>query len=613
MTDVIRHRGPDDEGFFMQGPLGFGFRRLSILDLTPAGHQPMTVGGGQVTIVFNGEIFNYVELRKELKALGHNFVSSGDTEVLLHAYLQWGRDCLPRLNGMWAFAIYDHRTGKIFGSRDRFGIKPLYRYRDAAQVIFASEIKSIRTSDRYRHQTNWTVAADYLLRDRLDETDETFFAGIEKVGAGCAFELDLAGNYREWHYWSLPTAEEWQAANPAQAYDELFESAMALHMRSDVPVGVHLSGGLDSTAIVCAASRIRQQAGATGPIRAFSFTADGFDESKYINATLAQSHAQLELLQRDAAKIWDTLPKLLWHHDEPVHSLAPVVGFQLMEMTARAGIKVVLNGQGADETAAGYDSYFTNYWQTMLSQFQYKQAWQEIAAYAAGHGQQGKKIFLDQLAFYGRALFSSLPAYRDLSRRRSKAHLRANPWLSGDLVDSIAIDTSRLDYRLQQVLETAVSKAPLPLYLRIEDRNASAHSIESRVPFLDYRLVEFLFRLPDNWRVRGPWNKYVQREGLKGRIPEMVRTRVDKMGFPTGRKNWFAPALYDPLHALFSSQKTRERGILQTDRILQNLERMKLDGSETVLPIFQLAQFELWCRQVESKQSSTLSKGNSHQ
>ncbi len=599
MTDVIRHRGPDDEGFFTKGPLGFGFRRLSILDLSPAGHQPMTVADGQVTIVFNGEIFNYVELRTELAALGHHFVSSGDTEVLLHAYLEWGRDCLPRLNGMWAFAIYDHRTGVIFGSRDRFGIKPLYRYRDAAQVIFASEIKSIRTADRYRHKTNWTVAADYLLRDRLDETDETFFAGIEKLGPGCAFELDLAGNYREWRYWTLPTYEKGFSTNPAQEYDELFESAMALHMRSDVPVGVHLSGGLDSSAIVCAASRLRQQAGALDPIRAFSFSADGYDESQYIKATVAQSQARVELLMRDANSLWDTLPRLLRHHDEPVHSMAPVVGYQLMEMTARAGIKVVLNGQGADETAAGYGSYFTNYWQSMFSQSQYQQAWHEIGAYAAGHGLNGKKLYLEQLAFYGRSHLSRLPAYRTLSRRRAIAHLHGNPWLSGDLASLIKINATRPDYQLQPTLKSAVTMAPLPLYLRIEDRNASAHSIESRVPFLDYRLVEFLFRLPDNWRIRGPWNKYVQREGLKGRIPENVRTRIDKMGFPTGHKNWFVSELYEPLYMLFSSQKTRDRGIYRVDQILAALECIKKEGKAIDAPIFKLAQFELWCRQVE--------------
>ncbi len=242
----------------------------------------------------------------------------------------------------------------------------------------------------------------------------------------------------------------------------------------------------------------------------------------------------------------------------------------------------------------------------MLMQFQYQQAWQEIAAYAAGHGQNGKKIYLNQLAFYGRSLFSRLPAYRSLSRRRAIADLRANPWLTGDLADLIAMDSTQPDYQLQPILESAVSKAPLPLYLRIEDRNASAHSIESRVPFLDYRLVEFLFRLPDNWRIRGPWNKYVQREGLKGRIPEIVRTRIDKMGFPTGRKNWFASILYEPLHALFSSQKTRERGIYRIDQILAALECIKKEEKAIDIPIFKLAQFELWCRQVEEVQNECL-------
>src|SRR5688572_23564351 len=203
MIASIRHRGPDDEGTFFSGAVAMGFRRLSILDMTPLGHQPMLSDDGEVALVFNGEIYNYVELRDELVQLGHSFKSTGDTEVLLHAYLQWGDDCVNRFNGMWAFVIHDRRRGRLFGSRDRFGMKPLYRCSDSNRMMFASEIKAIRASGLYSDAVNWRTATRYLLEGRLDDTPESFFAGIDQVPAGNAFEVTLDGKMRQWRYWSV--------------------------------------------------------------------------------------------------------------------------------------------------------------------------------------------------------------------------------------------------------------------------------------------------------------------------------------------------------------------------------------------------------------------------
>lgn len=606
MTDVIRHRGPDDEGFFLSGPVGLGFRRLSILDLSPAGHQPMTLSDAGVTIVFNGEIYNFLELRHELEAMGHQFRSTGDTEVLLHAYLEWGQDCLSRLNGMWAFVIHDRRTSSLFGSRDRFGIKPLYRHHSRDQVLFASEIKAIRASGHHDGKINWQVAASFLSHGCLDESTESFYEGIVQVGAGCAFEVAVDGSYREWRYWSLEGIESRPSHDPAADYAELFEDAVRLHMRSDVPVGVHLSGGLDSSSIICASARIRTAAGATDPLMAFCFTSRQFDESRYIAATLAQTRASMEQLDADARTIWDDLPTMLWYQDEPVHSMTAAVSFQLMKLTAARGLKVVLNGQGADETAAGYPSYFVNYWHGLLRSGKWQRAWSEIGSHAKRHGGSPVAVFARQLQFLARTSLSHSSTYRALSRARSVQRLHANPWISQEMASHLSPPVDAIvDHALTPALVRSVCESPLPLYLRVEDRNASAHSIEVRVPFLDYRLVEFLFRLPDNWRMRGPWNKYVQREAMRKRIPDLVATRVDKMGFPTPAQEWFSGPLYEPLRDLLSSQKTRERGIYNMDAVLAALDRQHQgQGQGTIsAPLFAIAEFELWCRQSDCAQT----------
>ncbi len=266
MAAILRHRGPDDEGSHVDGAVAFGFRRLAILDLTPTGHQPMISADGQLVLVFNGEIYNYVELRQELVSLGHVFTSSGDTQVLLAAYRQWGRECLPRLNGMWAFLIYDRRAGMLFGSRDRFGVKPLYRYRTADAVFFASEIKAIRASGRYTGQPNWSRVAGFLLDTQLDMQEagrDTFHVGIEEIPAGSAFELGLDGGATEWRHWSLPTQPRPSLADPPNVLFDTLADSVRLRTRCDVPVGVSLSGGLDSTAVICLMAELHEQGDAT--------------------------------------------------------------------------------------------------------------------------------------------------------------------------------------------------------------------------------------------------------------------------------------------------------------------------------------------------------------
>jgi asparagine synthase (glutamine-hydrolysing) len=595
MVGAIRHRGPDDEGTYFAGPLGMGFRRLSILDMSPLGHQPMLSDDGQVVLVFNGEIYNYLELRGELQALGHRFKSTGDSEVLLRAYLEWGTDCVSRFNGMWAFIIHDARTGSLFGSRDRFGIKPLYRYSDDDHFLFGSEIKAIRVSGLYRGGTNWQVARRYLLDGRLDTTPETFYTGIEQIAPSTSFEVTREGAFKQWRYWSVHDESGGSVDDPAIAFADLFEDAVRLHMRSDVPVGVHLSGGLDSTAIICAAARIRTAARASGPLMAYSYIAREFDETRYINDTIEQTAANLVKLHTDPVRLWELLREVLWFQDEPMHSMTPVVGYELMRRSAADGIKVILNGQGADETIAGYRNYFNDYWCTLITHGRIAQAWREIGRYVAVHGGNQPQLFMRQWRRLAQSQLAGARGYRRLANwnRRRVADQR---WFTHELShDQASEDPGRLPTDLNASLARSIYRDPLPLYLRLEDRNSMAHSVEARLPFLDYRLVCLLFTLPAEWRLRGPWNKYVLREAMRGRIPESVRTRIDKMGFPVPARNWFADTLNEPALEMVNSRAARERGIYNTGEIVKDIERHRRGEIDATAKIFKVAQFEAWC------------------
>lgn len=595
MLSVLRHRGPDDSGTYQSGSVSFGFRRLSILDLSPAGHQPMSTPDGMVTVVFNGEIYNFVELRRELKALGYQFRSSGDTEVLLYSYCEWGKECLAKMNGMWAFLIHDRRTGKIFGARDRFGIKPLYRYRSHDCVLFASEIKAILASGLCPRDINWPVAAAYLTHERLDETDETFITGVEKIPAGTAFEMEITnGACKQWRYWNVEDARWDSGGDPVEAFASLFEDVVRLHMRSDVPVAVHLSGGLDSTSILCASARIRRENGAADPLLAFSYMPSEFDESEYIRASIEHTGAKLVPLETSASALWKDLDDVLRFQDEPVHSPTALIGYQLMRVTAEHGIKVVLNGQGADETLAGYPSYFVNYWHDLMSQARFRTAWREMTAFAAGHNQSLKSLLLRQLALLTVLMLSRVPGYR-LARSIARPLLaRERGWYSDSIRAQAEPRSEVEDWGLDATLARSQERAPLPLYLRIEDRNSMAHSIEVRLPFLDFRLVSLAHSLASSWKLRGPYNKYVLREASRGRIPEVVRSRLDKMGFPTPTRKWLAGPLYDCAVQALDSRAARESGIYNVDKILSDLALHRRGSVDLGAKLFDVVQFEVW-------------------
>lgn len=606
MTDALIHRGPDDDGCFTEGAVALGFRRLAILDLSPAGHQPMISPDGRFVIVYNGEIYNYLELREELRALGHSFRSTGDTEVLLAAYRQWGPDCLERLNGMWAFLIYDRRDRRLFGARDRFGVKPLYVHRGRHCLLFASEIKGILASGLLPEvAVNWQVAARFLLHGQLDEAPrQTFYRHIEQLPPGTAFEVSAEGHYRDWSYWSLDGIEERPDPEAPERFFALFEDAVRLRLRSDVPVGVCLSGGLDSTAIICSMARQREAAGddADDPLHTFSFIDRDFDESAYIADTLAQTKAVSHRLGVTPLEMWDRTVEALRFHDEPYHSSSAIMGFELMRLAKAGGVKVVLNGQGADEAIAGYPNYFWHLWDSLLSSGRLGTLWQALSAYTAAHGGRPSEIFSSVARrALGRSL-RAIPLYREAARRRFRERLDETSWVSPQVAEACTHDPDEPErVSLGRSLIDSVEGNWLRLYLRVEDRNSMAHSLEARLPFLDYRLVSYVCSLPDEWKIRGPWNKVILREAMKGRMPESVRSRVDKFGFPVPIERWFRTDLHEPFQDLIADRRTRERGLYDIEAIERGIMRQKHERADIGSAFYRFVQFEHWMRLLDER------------
>jgi asparagine synthase (glutamine-hydrolysing) len=430
----------------------------------------------------------------------------------------------------------------------------------------------------------------------LDDTPETFYSDITQIPAGTAFELTLNGQFKQWQYWSVEDVPVSNVSNPAAAFAELFEDAVRLHMRSDVPVGVHLSGGLDSTSIICASARLREAAGAVGPLMAFSYGDPNFDESKYIDDTIEQTGATLVRLSTSPGRLWELLSEVLRFQDEPIHSMTPLVGYELMRVSAANGVKVILKGQGADETIAGYGSYFPNYWCGLIRQGRMVEAWHEMGRYTQAHGGSRSAEYLQNCKRTLQGWLGGSRAYREMARaRRSRADVNGG-WFTQELSQQRAIgDSGRARIGLNEELAYSIEHDPLPLYLRVEDRNSMAHSVEARLPFLDYRVVSFLFGLPPEWRLRGHLNKYVLREAMRSRIPESVRSRVDKMGFPVSQKSWFADALAQPVLDIMASREARERGIYNTEVIVRDIERHRKGEIDASAKIFKAAQYEVWC------------------
>jgi asparagine synthase (glutamine-hydrolysing) len=570
MTRALRHRGPDDEGYLLADsrtgrtcahrgadtaagvdatPLpslppegtdvALGHRRLAILDLSPAGHGPMASADRTLWITYNGEVYNYVELRDELRGRGHEFRTGTDTEVLLAAYAEWGEDALRHLNGMFAFALYDARRGVLFAARDRFGVKPFFYHHTLGLFAFASEIKGVLANPRVARAVHEPTLAGFLSRGQLDEGEQTFFEGVLSLPAAHRLTLDVkSGRLAVSRWYDVPVPAEERAADPS-AFRALLEDAVRLRLRSDVDVGTCLSGGLDSSSLVALTARLRQ--GDRGR-RAFSILYDepGMIERPFVEAVVAATGVEAHETSASAADLLADLPALIRHQDEPIPSAGPFSHWRVMRLAHEHGMKVLLDGQGADEILAGYPY--------QLGAFFGETAARSGTGRAIREARAATQVTGRPLMFHlGLLAYQRLPlpaALRRLAVGRFSTHTHVpRAMLEPGLAARLAPDAGLRHLPRATLREERLAnlwRTSLPALLRYEDRNSMAFGIEARTPFLDYRLVEHAIALPAQALVKGGWSKAILRDAMSGVLPETVRLRRDKLGFTTPEKRWMA-------------------------------------------------------------------------
>lgn len=591
MASALDHRGPDGDGAFADEGVALGFRRLAVIDLSDAGMQPFPSDDGALRLIHNGEVYNYRELRRELDAFGHRFRSQTDTEVILRAYEQWGERCVERFNGMWAFALWDGRERLLFCSRDRFGVKPFYYSWDGSRLAFASELKAFRAAGPL--EPHLPAVRDYLEQGYADHTDETFFAGIRKLPPAHSLVVDGSG-LRLRRYWSLEPREA--PADPAAAVRDLFLDAVRLRLRSDVPVGTCLSGGIDSSAIACAVDHLlRTEAENARPVgdRQRTFTAyfeeRGFDERTYAKAVVDHTRSQPHWITFDSNDLLDALPSIVRTQDEPFGSTSIAAQWFVLRAAKDAGLKVMLDGQGADETLAGYHGYFGPFFADLLRRGKLRELAAELRAYRAVH-RAGVTTAAVALA---RPFLPARVRWTLRARVRGGAAL-AHPGLPP--TDAAELDGSGDDF-LHRQIRLILTRRGLPELLRYEDRNSMAHSLEARVPFLDYRLVELLFSLAPGELIERGRTKAVLRRALADLLPTTVRDRVDKVGFATPEATWLRESLGDLAEDVFASREFHERGFVNAAAAQRSLARHRAGERTAGFELWRALCVELWARE----------------
>jgi asparagine synthase (glutamine-hydrolysing) len=578
MSERIRHRGPDGSGIRVEGPVGLAHRRLAIIDLTDAARQPMGNEDGTLWLVYNGEIYNFIELRGELAGRGHRFRSEGDAEVILHAYEEWGRDCLARFNGMWAFALWDSRRQELFCARDRFGIKPFYYTRVGDTILFASEIKALLAHPGVGRRPDDALLLAFLAWGVIDHTEGTMFEGVRQLRPAHRITFSRPGGGTPERYWDLamnplpglPFPEEDERA--ARAFRDLLTDAIRIHLRSDVPVGTCLSGGIDSSTLAMVINRlIRAESprsiGDRQKTFSIIFPDPRFNEEGFIDEVVAAAEVDARKGTVEPGEILRDLPRLLAMQDEPFGSLSIAAQFRVMELASRS-VKVVLDGQGGDEELGGYLAYQGSYLAGLLRDLHLSTALHEMWGTSRHH-----RGFLPD-------------ALRQLLVRRERRAL-----LRGDIPP-----VSRYTGSLDEVLKREILATNLPALLHWEDRNSMAFSIESRVPFLDHRVVEFLGALPLRQKIRDGVTKYILRKAIKGLVPESIRCRMDKMGFVTPEEVWMREGLRPFVMEILTSPGFRSRKYWDADQVLESFKRYVAGGEAYSPELFRIVCTELWLR-----------------
>lgn len=586
MTDIIRHRGPDDEGFvlfenngqfyccagqetpkivweskLLYSPvisidripdntfnLALGHRLLSIKDFSALNHQPMSYNNNRYWICYSGKIYNAPEIKNELIVLGHQIKSGADSELILAAYSEWGPSFLNKLNGVWAFCIYDHYLKEIFLTRDRFGVKPLYYwFSPEGDFCFASEIKQFTTLPGWKAKVNYARAYDYLTYSFTDHTDETLFDGVFQLHSGSFFKAPINNiipttsgrlNSVKWYQFkSDPFKGTFNEA--CHVFNTLLKDSVFTQMPDKIAFGTFLSGGLDSSSIVCIIDDLlKNNKGLKNLPKTFSAYSDNncFSEKEWIDIVIKHTSTTNLFIKPDVNDVIKFSSKVIWHQDEPYQSQSALLGYLLYKLAKANEINVILNGQGADEYLGGYGQFTMARFANYVRHFKFLTLLNEI--------KNLRKIrSVSNLSLTKEIAFHLLPdpIVRIASNFRS----------SSDSVKKV-INYSKINKKISHPFDVIPVKyhsipeivvhltfySTLPKYLRWEDRNSMAHSIEARTPFMDHRLVEFSFSLPDHFLEKDGINKRILREAMRQTLPEAIKNRKDKMGFITPEEQW---------------------------------------------------------------------------
>ncbi len=595
MSDALKHRGPDDEGYHFEEKIGLGFKRLSIIDLD-TGNQPISNEDETIWIVYNGETYNFPFIRKHLEEKGHTFKTQSDTETIVHGYEEWGVDVLKRMNGMFAFALWDGNNERLFLARDRLGIKPLYYFKQGDRLAFGSEIKSILQDPDIRREVNPEALVDYLTFQNVFGA-KTFFKGIEKLLPG-HYALKDSEGFRTVEYWDLDFKKESRYAESyyVRRYKDLLKRSVKMELVSDVPVGFHLSGGIDSCSVAVSAR------GEVDKFRTFSgtFPEEEFDESPFAGQVARMLKAERHKISLQPEDVTEMLAKMVYHLDEPRVGPGSIPQYYVAKLASQH-VKVVLTGHGGDELLAGYPSYLYSHLRESISS-----------------RNMGRQVFLILKDLKARSSIEGwkrtvgLPLYtlfnRDLKRYAREAVFQPKElirllqpgvrgWLNEYSTRAILDGYGDRKEGLTPLerLQYIDIKTYLPSLLDNEDRLSMAFSLESRVPILDHGIAEFSAKVPSMYKIEGLTLKNIPRKAATGLIPKEV-IEHKKMGFPVPLAAWLRDGLGEYAREILLSDSARKRGFFDMHYVELLLEEHSIGIADHSEKLWCLLNFELWNR-----------------
>jgi asparagine synthase (glutamine-hydrolysing) len=603
MRDVITHRGPDDEGIFIDAAIGLGHRRLSIVDVA-SGHQPMTNEDGSLYITYNGEIYNHADYREELIARGHVYRTHCDTEAILHLYAEHGDDCVNYLRGMFAFAIWDRNRRELFIARDRLGVKPLYYFHSQdGSLYFASEIKALLETRAFKPELNFSAFSDYLA-NHATSGEETLFVGVKRLLPGHTLRW-RDGEVKIRKYWDVSFAKRIEKDHTDRDYiaewGELFRKSVQLRLMADVPLGMFLSGGIDSSAIAAVMSTLVDE-----PIKTFSVAfaereANELEYARLVSRTFKTDHHEVVV---SPEQFFNALPDLVWHEDEPLAHPSSVALYFVSRL-ASEHVKVVLTGEGSDELMAGYARYRKTILNLALGEHYQRMVPNRVRGLVRKQlaGMTGSKlrlklrrtflnlapdiesIYFDNFAVFDRSLQQQLLTSDTIERIGG-----IDPYAGVREVLTHTDAQSLLDRLLYADIKTYLHEL-----LMKQDQMSMAASVESRVPFLDHKLVEFTSSLPERLKLRGWTTKYVLRQSMKGVLPAAIVDRP-KMGFPVPISSWFRGAYSSVLDEYVLSSRAVERGIFNHEFVRALVEQHQRGEANHSERLWSLVNLEIWFR-----------------